>query len=184
VPHLPVDVRAIGCDYYVGSGHKMGGPSSVGFLFGQAKQLEALPIAEGGSMMAETADFEQVTPKPIPHKFEAGEPSFGEVIPWGAAIGNWTKIGLDRIEAYEKKLTEYAITCLSEIDGVRVLGDAEDRVSVLSFVVEGKQPSDVGKFLDADGIAVRPGKLEAEPMLKKIWGGRSRARLLHVLQHA
>jgi cysteine desulfurase/selenocysteine lyase len=168
VPHLPVDVRAIGCDYYVGSGHKMGGPSSVGFLYGQARQLEALPIAEGGSMMAESADFEQVTPKPIPHKFEAGEPSFGEVIPWGAAIGYWTKIGLDRIEAYEKELTEYAITCLSEIDGVRVLGDAEDRVSVLSFVVEGKQPSDVGKALDADGIAVRPGKLEAEPMLKKL----------------
>jgi cysteine desulfurase/selenocysteine lyase len=168
VPHLPVDVRAIGCDYYVGSRHKMGGPSSVGFLYGQAKQLEALPIAAGGSMMAESADFEQVTPKPIPHKLEAGEPSFGEVIPWGAAIGYWTKIGLDRIEAYEKTLTEYAITCLSEIDGVRVLGDAEDRVSVLSFVVEGKQPAKVGKALDADGIAVRPGKLEAEPILKKL----------------
>jgi cysteine desulfurase / selenocysteine lyase len=83
VPHLPVDVRAIGCDIYVGSGHKMGGPSSVGFLYGRAQQLEELPVVEGGSMMAESADFRQVKPKPIPHKFEAGEPAFGEVIPWG-----------------------------------------------------------------------------------------------------
>jgi len=168
VPHLPVDVQAIGCDFYVGCGHKMGGPSSVGFLYGQARQLEAMPIADGGSLMAESADFEHVTPKPIPHKFEAGEPAFGEVIPWGAAIEYWTQIGLDTIEAYEKELTEYARQRITEIEGVHVLGDSAERVSVLSFVVDGKQPSAVGKALDADGIAVRPGKLSAEPMLKKL----------------
>jgi len=168
VPHLPVDVRAIGCDFYVGSGHKVGGPSSVGFLYGQARRLEEMPIADGGSMMAESADFQHVTPKPIPHKFEAGEPSFGEVIPWGAAIEYWTNLGLDSIEAYEKELTEYARQRITDIAEVRVLGDSTERISVLSFVVDGKQPSDVSKALDADGIAVRAGKLEAEPMLKKL----------------
>ncbi len=168
VPHLPVDVRAIGCDFYVGSGHKMGVPSSVGFLYGQAQRLEQMPIADGGSLMAESADFQHVKPKPIPHKFEAGEPAFGEVIPWGAAIDYWTNLGLDRIEAYEKELTEYARQRISEIDGMRVLGNSADRVSVLSFVVDGKQPAEVGKALDADGIAVRAGKLAAEPMLKAL----------------
>jgi cysteine desulfurase / selenocysteine lyase len=168
VPHLPVDVRAIGCDIYVGSGHKMGGPSSVGFLYGRAQQLEELPVVEGGSMMAESADFRQVKPKPIPHKFEAGEPAFGEVIPWGAAIDYWTNLGIDRIEAYERELTDYAIRCLADIQGVRVLGDSKDRVSVVSFVVAGKPAGDVSKALDADGIAVRSGKLEAEPLLRKL----------------
>ncbi len=107
-------------------------------------------------------------PKPIPHKFEAGEPAFGEVIPWGAAIGYWTEIGLDRIEAYERELAEYARQRISDIDGVRVLGDSADRVSVLSFVARGKQPAEVGKALDADGIALRAGKLAAEPILKKL----------------
>ncbi len=168
VPHLPVDVHAIGCDFYVGSGHKMGGRSSVGFLYGRAERLEQMPIADGGSLMAESVDLRSVTPKPIPHKFEAGEPAFGEVIPWGAAISYWTEIGHDSIGAYEKELTEYARQRISAIDGVRVLGDSANRVSVLSFVVEGKSPSEVGKALDSDGIAVRAGKLAAEPMLKAL----------------
>jgi cysteine desulfurase/selenocysteine lyase len=167
VPHLPVDVRALGCDFYVGSGHKMGGPSSVGFLYGRSRQLKELPEVEGGSTMAKSADFRHFEPKPIPHKFEAGEPAFGEVIPWGAAIKYWTEIGIERIEAYERKLTEYAIQCISDIKGVRVLGDSTDRVSVVSFVVTGKKANDVGKALDADGIAVRSGILEAAPLLKK-----------------
>jgi cysteine desulfurase/selenocysteine lyase len=83
---MPVDVRAIGCDFYVGSGHKMGGPCSVGFLYDRSQQLEALPVVEGGSTMTQSTDFEHVKPEPIPHKFEAGEPAFGEIIPWGAAI--------------------------------------------------------------------------------------------------
>jgi cysteine desulfurase/selenocysteine lyase len=114
---------------------------------------------EGGLLMAEGVDFRHVKPKPIPHKFEAGEPAFGEVIPWGAAIGYWTEIGLDRIAAYERGLTEYARQRVSDIDGVRVLGHAADRVSVLSFVIDGKPLADIGKALDADEIAVRSGKL-------------------------
>jgi len=118
--------------------------------------------------MAESVDFSQYKAKPIPHKYEAGEPAFGEVIPWGAAIDFWTGVGLAHIETYEKMLTEHARSQVEAIPGIRVLGDARERVSVLSFVVDGKQPSDVSKALDADGIAVRAGKLAAEPLLKKL----------------
>jgi cysteine desulfurase/selenocysteine lyase len=168
VPHIPVDVRSIDCDFYVGSGHKMGGPSSVGFLYGRADVLERMPLADGGSLMAESVDFQRVVAKPIPHKFEAGEPAFGEVIPWGAAIDYWTALGMETIEAYEKGITEYARRQISTIDRVRVLGDSAERVSVLSFVIDGKEASEVAKALDADGIAVRAGKLAAEPMLKSL----------------
>jgi cysteine desulfurase/selenocysteine lyase len=168
VPHIPVDVRAIDCEFYVGSGHKMGGPSSVGFLYGRADALEQMPIADGGSLMAESVDFQRIVPMPIPHKFEAGEPAFGEVIPWGAAIDYWTALGMETIESYEKGLTEYARQQISAIDRVRVLGDSAERVSVLSFVIDGKEPSEVATALDADGIAVRAGKLAAEPMLKSL----------------
>jgi cysteine desulfurase / selenocysteine lyase len=168
VPHMPVDVREIGCDFYAGSGHKMGGPSSVGFLYGRAEMLERMPLADGGSTMAKSVSFEQVEPKPIPHKYEAGEPAFGEVEAWGAALDYWNEIGLEHIAAYEKELTDYAVGLLSAIEKVRLLGSPSERLSIISFVVEGKPPKEVEKALDAEGIAVRAGKLAAEPLLKAL----------------
>ncbi len=168
VPHIPVDVREIGCDFYAGSGHKMGGPSSVGFLWGKLDQLERMPVGNGGSLMAESVSFDDFTPKPPPHKYEAGEPAFSEVSSWDPAIEYWQEIGLDAIAAYERDLTVYAGRLLSEIPGVRVLGDPADRISILSFVVEGHQPSDLEKALDDEGIAVRAGTLAAQPLLRAL----------------
>lgn len=168
VPHMPVDVRAIGCDFYAGSGHKMGGPSSVGFLYGAARRLEALPLADGGSTMAAHVDFDKVEAMPIPHKYEAGEPAFAEVEAWGAAIDYWNELGLDRIAAYEAELTDHAVRRLSQIERVRVLGSPARRLSVVSFVVEGMRASRVAEGLDRAGIAVRAGKLAAEPLLKAL----------------
>ncbi|HEX8225368.1 MAG TPA: cysteine desulfurase [Allosphingosinicella sp.] len=168
VPHFPVDVRDIGCEFYAATGHKMGGPSSVGFLYGRADVMEKMPIADAGSTMSEDMTFEKITPKPLPHKYEAGEPPFSEVEAWGPALDYWTHIGLDRIEAYERELTEYARSLLQSIPGVRVLGDPADRISVLSFVAEGKDPGELEQALDRDGIAVRAGNLEAAPLLRAL----------------
>jgi cysteine desulfurase/selenocysteine lyase len=165
-PHMPVDVRDIGCDYYAGSGHKMGGPSSVGFLYGIASRLEQAPAADGGSTMSESVTFESFEAKPPPHKFEAGEPAFGEVEAWGPAIDYWMNLGLDRIEAYEKDLTAYAVERLRSVRRVRVLGDPQERISVVSFVVEGQDPNETEQALDECGIATRAGKLASQPQLQ------------------
>jgi cysteine desulfurase / selenocysteine lyase len=166
VPHIPVDVRDIDCDYYAGSGHKMGGPSSVGFLYGKADQLDSLPVSEGGSTMAKEASFDDFETKPIPLKFEAGEPAFGEVIPFGPAVDYWQKIGIDQIAAYEKQLTTYAREGLSKIPGVRILGNSAHATAIISFVVDKLKASDVEQALDREGIAVRSGNLASCPQLK------------------
>jgi cysteine desulfurase/selenocysteine lyase len=168
VPHFPVDVRDIGCDFYAGSGHKMGGPSSVGFLYGRAEMLEKYPTADGGSTMAETVTLRDFKPKPIPHKFEAGEPAFGEVLAWEPAIDYWNELGLGWIESYEKELTQYALTQLRKVDGVRLVGDPAERISIISFAIDGMKASDVEKALDEEGIAVRAGNLEAQPLLNSL----------------
>jgi cysteine desulfurase/selenocysteine lyase len=168
VPHFKVDVRDIGCEYYAGSGHKMGGPSSVGFLYGRADVLEAAPIADSGSGMSEDMTFEKIVPKPLPHKYEAGEPPFSEVEGWSAALDYWNDLGLDAIEARERELTEYGRALVERIPGVRVLGDPANRISVLTFTVEGKKAQDVEKALDEDGIAARAGNLEAAPLLRAL----------------
>jgi cysteine desulfurase/selenocysteine lyase len=168
VPHFPVDVRDIGCDYYAGSGHKMGGPSSVGFLYGKAACLERAPAADGGSTMAQSVSFDGFTTKQPPFKYEAGEPAFGEVEGWGPAIDYWRNLGLDRIATYERDLTAYAVGKLSAIPQVRLLGAPADRISVISFVIEGQDPRETEQALDQHGIAVRAGNLEAEPLLKRL----------------
>ena len=167
LPHMPVDVRDIGCDFYTGSGHKMGGPSSVGFLYGAATIFQSIPLADGGSTMAKRVTFDDIEANPIPERFEAGEPAFAEVEAWSAAIDYWNQLGLDRIEAYELALTAHATNMLREIPGVRVLGDPKKRLSVLSFVVEGMSASAVEKALDREGIAVRSGDLAAQPLLRR-----------------
>jgi cysteine desulfurase/selenocysteine lyase len=168
VPHLPVDVREIGCDYYVGSAHKMGGPSSVGFLYGRAERLQSLPPGEGGANMAESVSFGEVRPKDLPQKFEAGEPAFGEVEAWGAAIDYWRNIGLDDIADYEAELTREAAERIASLEGIRVLGDPARRIAIVSFVVERMPPAKVAQALDEEGIAVRSGSLEAAPLLQAL----------------
>jgi cysteine desulfurase/selenocysteine lyase len=167
LPHMPVDVRDIGCEFYTGSGHKMGGPSSVGFLYGEAKIFQSIPLADGGSTMSKRVTFDDIEARPIPERFEAGEPAFAEVEAWSAALDYWNELGLARIEAYELGLTAYATNRLREIPGVRVLGDPKKRLSVLSFVVDGMSPGAVEKALDREGIAVRSGDLAAQPMLRR-----------------
>jgi cysteine desulfurase/selenocysteine lyase len=127
-----------------------------------------MPIADSGSTMSEDMTFEKITPKPLPHKYEAGEPPFSEVEAWGPALDYWTDIGLDRIEAYERELTEYARSLLQSIPSVRILGDPADRISVVSFVAEGKDPGELEQAFDRDGIAVRAGNLEAAPLLRAL----------------
>jgi cysteine desulfurase / selenocysteine lyase len=168
LPHIPVDVRDIGCEFYVGSGHKMGGPSSVGFLYGRADVLESMPAADGGSTMAESVTESDFTTRPIPHKYEAGEPAFGEVEAWSPALDYWMKLGLERIAEYEKVLTNYAASLLSEISGVTVLGRPKERISVVSFVVDGIDSKGIETALDAKGVAVRSGTLSADLMVKAL----------------
>jgi cysteine desulfurase/selenocysteine lyase len=112
---MPVDVRDIGCDYYAGSGHKIGDPSSVGFLCGIAERLEQASAVDGGSTMSENVSFEDFEAQPAPHKFEAGEPAFGEVEAWGPAIDYWMDLGLNQIKTYETDLTGYAIDRLAGV---------------------------------------------------------------------
>lgn len=127
-----------------------------------------MPAADGGSLMAETVSFKDFTSKPPPHRFEAGEPAFSEVAAWDPAIQYWQKVGLKKIAAYERDLAAYAAVRLAEIEGVRVLGDPADRISIVSFVVDGHEPGKLEKKLDRQGIAVRSGKLAAEPLLRAL----------------
>lgn len=168
MPHVPVDVRDIDCELYVGSGHKMGGPSSVGCLYGKASFLERMPVGDGGSNMAERVSFEDFTTKALPNKHEAGEPAFAEVAAWGASLDYWSRLGLDRIAAYERELTAYAADRISRIDGVRVLGHPAERISIVSFVLDGVRSKDIEQALDRQGIAVRAGTLDAVPMLEAL----------------
>jgi cysteine desulfurase/selenocysteine lyase len=168
MPHLPVDVRDIDCELYAGSGHKMGGPSSVGCLYGKASFLERMPVGDGGANMTERASFESFTTKPLPNKHEAGEPAFGEVAAWGAALEYWQGLGLDRVAAYERELTDHAADRIGRIDGVRLLGHPAERISIVSFVIEGRPAKEVEQALDREGIAVRAGTMDAVPMLEAL----------------
>jgi cysteine desulfurase/selenocysteine lyase len=138
----------------------------VGFLYSTAERLEAAPAVDRGSTMAQCVNLGDFTPKPPPHRFAAGEPAFGEVAGWGAAISYWTRLGLQRIEAYEKNLTGYAVERLQAIKGVRIFRQPKGRIAVISFVVKGQDPKETETLLDERGIAVRAGKLSAEPLLK------------------
>jgi len=167
IPHLPVDVRETGCDFYAVSSHKMGGPSSVGFLYGRAEWLERLPIIEGGSHMAEKVSFEEEPQvKSLPMKYEAGTPAFAEVIAYGVAVDYCSGLGMEGIAAYEADLLGYATERIKRIDRVRVIGAAREKASILSFVADGVEPKQIEKSLDKEGIAVRAGTMSAQPLMK------------------
>ena len=167
-PHKKIDVQEIGCDFYVASGHKMYGPSGIGFLYGKYDHLDQMPPWRGGGEMIASVSFEEPTTFNVPpYKFEAGTPHLSGVVGLGAAFDWLNSVGLDKVEAHEKALIEYASEKLSEIEGMRLIGTAQNKASVVSFLVEGTHPSDIGTLLDGLGIAVRTGHHCTEPIMTK-----------------
>jgi cysteine desulfurase / selenocysteine lyase len=166
VPHLQVDVQDLDCDFYAFSGHKMYGPTGIGILYGKRRLLEAMPPYQGGGDMISSVTFEKTTYNSLPHKFEAGTPDISGVIGLGAAIEYLTRIGLDNVAAHEHDLLVYATEQITRLPGVRVIGTAKEKAAVLSFVLDGIHPHDVGTILDQEGIAVRTGHHCAQPVMQ------------------
>jgi cysteine desulfurase/selenocysteine lyase len=167
IPHFSVDVQALDCDFYTFSGHKLYGPTGIGVLYGKAGLLEAMSPYQGGGDMIASVTFEKTTYNKIPHKFEAGTPDIAGVIGLGAAIDYVQTIGLAAISAYEDELLAYATHEVSKIAGVRILGRAKEKASVLSFTLEGVHPHDIGTILDQQGIAIRAGHHCAQPVMDR-----------------
>jgi cysteine desulfurase/selenocysteine lyase len=168
VHHLAVDVRALDCDFYAFSSHKMYGPTGVGILYGKSALLESMEPYQGGGDMISSVTFERTTYNKLPYKFEAGTPNIADTIGLGAAIDYLTGIGLERLEAHERDLLAYGTARLEEIDGLRLIGTAREKASVLSFVLDGIHPHDIGTVLDQDGIAVRTGHHCAQPVMDRL----------------
>jgi cysteine desulfurase/selenocysteine lyase len=166
-PHLTVDVRRIGCDFYAFSGHKVYGPSGVGALYGRAALLQAMPPWQGGGDMIASVTFERSTWNEIPHKFEAGTPDIAGVIALGAALEWVAARGLPAIAAHEHALLVYGTGLLSAMPGLRLIGTAKRKAGVLSFVVDGIHPHDLGPVLDYEGVAVRTGHHCAQPVMDR-----------------
>ncbi|MCK5432955.1 MAG: cysteine desulfurase, partial [Gammaproteobacteria bacterium] len=156
-PHCAIDVQALDCDFYVFSGHKLFGPTGVGVLYGKTHLLETMPPWQGGGDMIKMVSFEETMYADLPFKFEAGTPHIAGVIGLGAAIDYVNAIGLDAITAYEHDLLEYATAKASGVEGLRLIGTAEKKVSILSFIMESIHPHDIGTILDHEGVAIRTG---------------------------
>ncbi len=168
VPHVPVDVRALGCDFYVFSAHKMYGPTGIGVLYGREEHLNAMPPYQGGGDMIRQVTFEKTEFNVIPYKFEAGTPNIAGVIGMGAAIDYLNAIGRDQVSAHEAALVGRTSERLASIDGVRLIGTAREKAGVVSFVVEGAHPHDVGTILDQRGVAIRAGHHCAQPVMDRL----------------
>jgi cysteine desulfurase/selenocysteine lyase len=167
MPHMPVDVQDLGCDFLAFSGHKVYGPTGIGVLYGRADLLEAMPPYQGGGDMISAVTFEKTVYNSLPHKFEAGTPHIEGAIGLAAAIEYVQRIGLTQIAAYEKELLAYGTELLSAIPGLRILGTAKDKASVLSFVLDDIHAHDIGTILDHEGIAIRAGHHCAMPLMKR-----------------
>jgi cysteine desulfurase/selenocysteine lyase len=167
IPHLPVNVQAMDCDFFVFSGHKLFGPTGIGVLYGKRDLLESMPPWQGGGSMISDVKFEKTVYNTVPHKFEAGTGSIAAAIGLGAAIDYLGRIGLPTAVQYEESVLNYAIKALSEIPRLRLIGTAPEKVSVLSFTLEGISNEEVGKLLDKEGIAVRAGHHCAQPVLRR-----------------
>jgi cysteine desulfurase / selenocysteine lyase len=167
VPHLLVDVQDLDCDFYVFSGHKVFGPTGIGVLYGREALLERMPPYQGGGDMIATVSLQRSTWAPLPAKFEAGTPMIAQVAGLGAALKYVAAVGLGKIGAWERELLAYATERISEIDGVRIIGTAEHKASVLGFVMDDVHPHDIGTILDNDGIAIRAGHHCAQPVMER-----------------
>jgi len=167
IPHMRVDVRALDADFYAFSGHKLFGPTGIGVLYGKKALLEAMPPYQGGGDMIRSVTFEKTTYNDLPYKFEAGTPDIAGIIGLGAAIDYVNDVGMEAISAYEHELLEYATAAISLLNGVRIIGTAPNKASVISFVVDNAHPHDVGTVLDREGIAVRTGHHCAQPVMDR-----------------
>jgi cysteine desulfurase/selenocysteine lyase len=165
VPHQPVDVQSLDCDFYAFSGHKVFGPTGIGVLFGKEALLESMSPYQGGGDMIESVSFDKTTYNQLPHKFEAGTPNVAGAIGLGVALDYLVGLGFENIEAHEADLLEYAMDSLSSLAGLRFIGTSEHKASVISFVLDGVHPHDVGTILDRYGIAVRTGHHCTQPVM-------------------
>ena len=166
--HMAVDVQALGCDFYAFSGHKTFGPTGIGVLYGSSSLLAAMPPYQSGGDMISSVTFERTLFKNLPHRFEAGTPDIAGAVGLAAAIGYLTEIGLDRIATYEHELLEYATDALAGIPGLRVIGTAREKAGILSFILDGVHPHDVGTMLDRDGVAIRAGHHCCQPLMHRL----------------
>ena len=167
VPHMPVDVEELDCDFYAFSSHKMFGPTGVGILYGREPLLDAMPPYQGGGDMIKSVTFEKTIYNDLPHKFEAGTPNIGGAMGLGAAVDYIGQIGLAGVVSFEHELLKYATARVEEIDGLHIIGNAKEKAAVLSFVIDGIHPHDVGTILDDEGIAVRTGHHCAQPVMQR-----------------
>jgi cysteine desulfurase / selenocysteine lyase len=166
-PHLSVDVQDLDCDFYAFSGHKVFGPTGIGVLYGREALLERMPPYQGGGDMIATVSLQRSTWAPLPAKFEAGTPMIAQVAGLGAALEYVEAVGLGNIGAWERELLAYATERISEVEGVRIIGTAKHKASVLGFVMDDVHPHDIGTILDNDGIAIRAGHHCAQPVMER-----------------
>jgi cysteine desulfurase/selenocysteine lyase len=165
--HMAVDVQALDCDFYAVTGHKLYGPTGIGVLYGKKALLDAMPPYQGGGDMISSVTFEQTTYNVLPYKFEAGTPNIAGAVGLGAAIDYISSLGLDRIAVHEQQLLEYGTAQLGAVPGLRLIGTARQKASILSFVLEGVHPHDVGTIVDSEGVAIRTGHHCAQPVMHR-----------------
>ncbi|MBD93793.1 MAG: cysteine desulfurase CsdA [Acidobacteria bacterium] len=165
--HMPVDVQALGCDFYVVTGHKLYGPTGIGALYGRRELLDAMPPYQGGGDMISSVTFERTTYNEVPHKFEAGTPHIAGAIGLGAAVDFIAGVGFDAITAHERPLLQYATAALETVPGLRLIGTASDKASILSFVLDGVHAHDIGTIVDTEGVAIRTGHHCTQPVMER-----------------
>ena len=165
VQHIPIDIQNIGADFYCFSGHKLYGPTGIGILYGKKQLLDEMPPYQGGGDMIKSVTFDRTTYNNVPHKFEAGTPNISGVIGLSAAVDYVKEIGIEEISKHEYELLEYASEELRKIDDVDIIGNAEDKASVISFVIKNIHPHDIGTIMDSDGVAIRAGKHCTDPVM-------------------
>jgi cysteine desulfurase/selenocysteine lyase len=165
--HMPVDVQALDCDFYVFTGHKVYGPTGIGVLYGRESLLEGMPPYQGGGDMIQSVTFDKTTYADLPNKFEAGTPHIAGAIGLGVALDYLTGVGFDRIMNHEKDLLDYGTAALSAVPGLRLIGTADQKASILSFVLEGVHPHDIGTIVDTEGVAIRTGHHCTQPVMDR-----------------
>ena len=165
--HMPIDVQALDCDFYVFTGHKLYGPTGIGVLYGREKLLDSMPPFLGGGDMIRSVTFDKTTYADLPDKFEAGTPHIAGAVGLGAAVDYLMAVGFDKISNHESQLLEYGTAALSEIPGLQLIGTARNKASILSFVLEGAHPHDIGTIVDMEGVSIRTGHHCTQPLMDR-----------------